>query len=72
VFKYTLQTPTTRRDASYKLNVVAEAHYICLCICVVLGREPQLSLPNPVLALSPVKTVSYDTGIIHTVELQKT
>jgi len=25
VFKYTLQTPTTRRDASYKLNVVSEA-----------------------------------------------
>jgi len=24
VFKYTLQTPTTRRDASYKLNVVSE------------------------------------------------
>jgi len=23
--KYTLQTPTTRRDASYKLNVVSEA-----------------------------------------------
>jgi len=25
VFKYTLQTPTTRRDASYKLNVDSEA-----------------------------------------------
>jgi len=25
VFKYTLQTPTTRTDASYKLNVVSEA-----------------------------------------------
>jgi len=25
VFKYTIQTPTTRRDASYKLNVVSEA-----------------------------------------------
>jgi len=25
VFKYTLQTPTTRRDASYKSNVVLEA-----------------------------------------------
>jgi len=25
VFKYTSQTPTTRRDASYKLNVVSEA-----------------------------------------------
>jgi len=25
VFKYTLQTPTIRRDASYKLNVVSEA-----------------------------------------------
>ena len=25
MFKYTLQTPTTRRDASYKLNVVSEA-----------------------------------------------
>ena len=25
MFKYTLQTPTTGRDASYKLNVVAEA-----------------------------------------------
>jgi len=25
VFKYTLQTPTTRRDASYKLNVVSDA-----------------------------------------------
>jgi len=24
-FKYTLHTPTTRRDASYKLNVVLEA-----------------------------------------------
>ena len=26
MFKYTLQTPTTGRNASYKLNVVAEAH----------------------------------------------
>ena len=25
MFRYTLQTPTTRRDASYKLNVVSEA-----------------------------------------------
>ena len=25
MFKFTLQTPTTGRDASYKLNVVAEA-----------------------------------------------
>jgi len=25
VFKFTLQTPTTRKDASYKLNVVSEA-----------------------------------------------
>jgi len=25
MFKYTLQTPTTGQDASYKLNVVSEA-----------------------------------------------
>ena len=40
MFKCTLQTPTTGRDASYKLNVVAEARSgVSIIIVTLLWSE---------------------------------